>query len=95
LRKKVLSVSLFGNRERLAELAGESAGITAIRESILQLLAAARPGQRLPSLLLLGETGTGKGLRAIHRAGPRAGDPFMSVNCAAVAETLFESSCSV
>ena len=47
-------------------------------------------------VLIAGETGTGKELaaRAFHQAGPRRTKPFITVNCSAVVDTLFESSSS-
>jgi DNA-binding NtrC family response regulator len=45
------------------------------------------------AVMLLGETGTGKELvaRVIHEASPRAGGPFVAVDCSGLTETLFES----
>jgi len=45
------------------------------------------------NVLVLGETGTGKEVvaRALHARSPRAGKPFLGINCAALSETLLES----
>ncbi len=59
--------------------------------SMLELVARAAPTET--SVLLLGETGTGKEMvaRAIHEASARASSPFVAVDCSGLAETLVES----
>jgi len=66
---------------------GDSARLRELQRNIR------RAAQTNSTVLIAGETGTGKELvaRAIHQNSPRAGQPFMAVNCAALAETLLES----
>jgi two-component system NtrC family response regulator len=53
----------------------------------------ARVSTSTATVLILGETGTGKELvaRTIHAAGPRRGKPFVAVNAAALSPTILES----
>lgn len=69
------------------ELIGESPALSALRE----MIAAVAPTDA--TVLILGETGTGKELvaRAIHNSSRRARARFVPVNCAAIPETLLEA----
>ncbi|HZT31780.1 MAG TPA: sigma-54 dependent transcriptional regulator [Bryobacteraceae bacterium] len=68
-------------------LVGRSAPMVAVYKLIAQ---AARTDA---TVLITGETGTGKELaaRAIHEFSPRAARPFLSVNCSGLTDTLLES----
>ncbi len=54
---------------------------------------AQRAAKSSTSILITGETGTGKEVLAlaIHRMGPRSDKPFIDINCAAVQNTMLES----
>jgi Nif-specific regulatory protein len=69
-------------------------GIIGTSPALLQALSALeRVSQSTASVLLLGDSGSGKELfaRAVHLASPRRDAPFIKVNCAAIPDTLFES----
>jgi len=71
---------------------GES--LAPLREQVEKILAADRRLQtRLPPVLIIGETGTGKSslARWLHCHGPRAAQPLIEVNCSALPESLAES----
>jgi two-component system response regulator FlrC len=68
--------------------------VLAQHPSMLDLLDLARRVARTDATVLIqGETGSGKEVlsRFIHRESPRAGRPFVAVNCSALPETLFEA----
>jgi DNA-binding NtrC family response regulator/tetratricopeptide (TPR) repeat protein len=77
-----------------ARLVGQSAAIHGLCTQIRHLAAFDTLGNpHVPTLLLCGETGTGKGLvaRIVHDSGPRARGAFIEVNCAAIPESLLEA----
>jgi len=68
--------------------------MVALRAQIRRLAAFETVGGALvPTVLLQGETGTGKDLAAhvIHDSGARAASPCVDVNCAAIPETMLEA----
>ena len=80
-------------RERVARHAASKQFVagSAAMQDVLEL--AARVAPLDTTVLVYGESGTGKEfiVRMIHDQSPRAGGPFVSINCAALTETLLES----
>ena len=76
-----------GVRWSIGDFVGESAAAQRVRQLANQYAASDS------TVLILGDSGTGKEMIAqgIHRASRRAAQPFMAVNCAAIAESLLES----
>jgi two-component system response regulator AtoC len=80
--------------ERLSEILGESFPIRALREQVQRIGALdSSDGGAPPTVLILGETGSGKGMvaRAIHYLSPRSMGPFIEINCAAIPTALLET----
>jgi len=78
---------LRGARYTVESIIGSGAAITAAKAELL------RASQTDSTVLIRGETGTGKELfaHAIHAAGQRRSGPFIKLNCAAVPGDLLES----
>jgi len=89
-------VSYYRGREAsgagFEAIAGSCAAIDELRSRVRRLCSL--PVDAVPpTVLVTGETGTGKGLvaRVLHYNGPRADKPFIEINCAAIPENLVES----
>jgi DNA-binding NtrC family response regulator len=86
---QLLKVNAYFNRaeDEEYELLGQSAAMESLRQLIRKV------ARTQATVLIAGESGTGKELvaRALCRQSPRAGAPFIKVNCAAVPENLIES----
>lgn len=80
-------VQLIEQTMRKYQIIGVSPAIKSIFKTI------ERVGPTDARVLIVGESGTGKELiaRAIHLRSPRAGNPFLPVNCAAIPEELAEA----
>jgi two-component system nitrogen regulation response regulator NtrX len=78
---------LKGDTESKYRIIGESVPMKALRQQLA--LMSGTNGR----VLIYGESGTGKELvaHAIHAMSPRANEPFVEVNCAAIPEELIES----
>jgi transcriptional regulator with PAS, ATPase and Fis domain len=79
-------------REQLRRTSqGDIIGTSAPMKAVFKMIRRIAPTDI--SVLILGETGTGKELVAkeLHRLSPRATQPFVSINCGAIPENLLES----
>ena len=85
--KKTASPHTDSSTSQAVQLVGQSTAIRHVRELIRKI------GPTEETVLLEGETGTGKDLTAqlIHQASVRRDKPFIQVNCAALPSTLIEN----
>ena len=87
VRKQAYEIMASDHVIGIDSILGQSPQIRELRERVRQI------AQTQATVLITGETGTGKGLiaGAIHYSGWRRSGPFISVNCAAIPDELLES----
>jgi two-component system response regulator HydG len=90
LGRRAHVVALEDQVARQLEFSG-MLGRSPVMQEVFSLIQRLAPHAKV--VLLYGETGTGKELaaRAFHNAGTRRTRPFVTINCSAVVDTLFES----
>jgi DNA-binding NtrC family response regulator len=84
---RLKALSAASSRGGLDPFIGRSEAVSSLRQDTIRLLATDRP------ILLLGETGSGKGVLArwIHAKSPRAQETFVDLNCAGLSREILES----
>jgi transcriptional regulator with GAF, ATPase, and Fis domain len=91
LKEKLVSDNRYLHSELLSragdEVIGADTGLKGVMQQVNQV------AHLKNTILLLGETGTGKEViaNAIHRLSPRGDEPFIKVNCGAIPEQLIDS----
>src|SRR5258707_10555751 len=91
---ELLNGSSMSDARANDELEAELPGIVGASPAMREVYRLTRLVARKPStVLLIGETGTGKEMvaRAVHRLSARADGPYVRVNCGALAESLLET----
>lgn len=78
-------------RYAVDDIVGNSAAVKNMKNSLAQL--SKTVGSTRPTLLITGDSGSGKELvaQSFHNLSPRRSKPFVRLNCAAIPENLFES----
>jgi DNA-binding NtrC family response regulator len=89
--RDIRQLALLQRQLRESGRLGELVGASKAMQEVMRLVEMAAPSSA--SVLITGETGSGKEIvaRSIHKLSPRAGGPFVAINCSAIPETLMES----
>jgi DNA-binding NtrC family response regulator len=85
------NLAVLQRQLREAGRLGDIVGASKPMQEVMRIIEMAAPSSA--SVLITGETGAGKEIvaRTIHKLSPRAGGPFVAINCSAIPETLMES----